>query len=213
MYQPHNYGYNSEYSSPYPSYYTYSQQGNGRPPFPSSLPRFNSFIPQGYADHPRITWGYNVNYPRPFIYYNQQPQVTDDEVLNLEKKDKIENNEKINATNNQTGDELGKQIEDGEKSEIACKSSVSVSNVKEEVSPDRENQCRRKRIRTAFTVKQMKKLEDTFERVQYMVGEERKELAASLGLSDVQVKVWFQNRRIKWRKLMIEKKFVDKSPI
>lgn len=39
-----------------------------------------------------------------------------------------------------------------------------------------------------------------FMRQQYMVGSERTYLAEKLGLSESQVKIWFQNRRIKYRK-------------
>ncbi|OQR78712.1 Homeobox protein Hox-B1-like [Tropilaelaps mercedesae] len=61
-----------------------------------------------------------------------------------------------------------------------------------------------KRIRTIFTPEQLERLEAEFERQQYMVGPERLYLAASLNLSEAQVKVWFQNRRIKWRKTHLE---------
>eukprot|EP00066_Takifugu_rubripes_P001610 XP_003962922.1 PREDICTED: homeobox protein not2-like [Takifugu rubripes] len=61
-----------------------------------------------------------------------------------------------------------------------------------------------KRIRTSFTSEQLSRLEKEFARQQYMVGSERFLLASALQLSEAQVKVWFQNRRIKWRKQSLE---------
>ena len=46
-----------------------------------------------------------------------------------------------------------------------------------------------KRIRTAFSPSQLLKLEQAFEKNQYVVGQERKELAKSLNLSETQVKI------------------------
>jgi len=63
---------------------------------------------------------------------------------------------------------------------------------------------RAKRVRTIFSAEQLERLEAEFARQQYMVGPERLVLAASLRLSESQVKVWFQNRRIKWRKQHLE---------
>ncbi|XP_071506521.1 uncharacterized protein [Diadema antillarum] len=63
---------------------------------------------------------------------------------------------------------------------------------------------RAKRVRTIFTQEQLERLEREFGRQQYMVGTERLYLAAELNLSESQVKVWFQNRRIKWRKQNFE---------
>ena len=57
-----------------------------------------------------------------------------------------------------------------------------------------------KRARTIFTQEQLNALEVEFEKQQYMVGTERTYLAKALGLTESQVKIWFQNRRIKWRK-------------
>ncbi|XP_065069306.1 homeobox protein MOX-1-like [Rhopilema esculentum] len=59
---------------------------------------------------------------------------------------------------------------------------------------------RNKRKRTIFTAEQLDRLEQEFQQQQYVVGQERKYLAVELGLNEIQVKVWFQNRRIKWRK-------------
>jgi hypothetical protein len=57
-----------------------------------------------------------------------------------------------------------------------------------------------KRMRTIFTQEQLDKLEVEFLRQQYMVGSERSYLANKLNLTEAQVKIWFQNRRIKHRK-------------
>ena len=46
-----------------------------------------------------------------------------------------------------------------------------------------------KRIRTAFSPSQLLKLEQAFEKNQYVVGAERKELAKTLNLSETQVGV------------------------
>ncbi|XP_068157383.1 LOW QUALITY PROTEIN: homeotic protein empty spiracles [Drosophila tropicalis] len=61
-----------------------------------------------------------------------------------------------------------------------------------------------KRIRTAFSPSQLLKLEHAFESNQYVVGAERKALAQSLNLSETQVKVWFQNRRTKHKRMQQE---------
>lgn len=50
-----------------------------------------------------------------------------------------------------------------------------------------------------FSNLQRKGLEKRFEVQKYLTKADRHQLAAMLGLSDNQVKVWFQNRRMKWR--------------
>jgi DNA-binding transcriptional regulator YiaG len=64
------------------------------------------------------------------------------------------------------------------------------------------NQINNKRMRTIFTQEQLDALEVEFMRQQYMVGSERSYLANTLNLTESQVKIWFQNRRIKWRKAL-----------
>ncbi|XP_027557723.1 homeobox protein not2-like [Neopelma chrysocephalum] len=66
--------------------------------------------------------------------------------------------------------------------------------------------CKMKRVRTVFKPEQLERLEQEFLKQQYMVGTERVDLAATLHLTETQVKVWFQNRRIKWRKQSMEQK-------
>ncbi|UJR21782.1 hypothetical protein I4U23_024857 [Adineta vaga] len=65
-------------------------------------------------------------------------------------------------------------------------------------------QRKSKRIRTIFTTEQLERLEEEFEKQQYMVGNERSHLAKKLDLSEAQIKIWFQNRRIKWRRQALD---------
>lgn len=81
---------------------------------------------------------------------------------------------------------------------LACSGASPVGGTGASSSP------RAKRVRTIFSAEQLERLEAEFARQQYMVGPERLVLAASLRLSESQVKVWFQNRRIKWRKQHLE---------
>lgn len=57
-----------------------------------------------------------------------------------------------------------------------------------------------RRARTAFTHQQIEALESKFRSARYLSVFERSSLAANLSLSETQVKIWFQNRRTKWKK-------------
>ncbi|XP_055928748.1 homeobox protein EMX1-like [Argiope bruennichi] len=68
-----------------------------------------------------------------------------------------------------------------------------------------------KRIRTAFSASQLMKLEGAFDKNHYVTGNERKQLAESLGLTETQVKVWFQNRRTKQKRQVMEDRERDEK--
>ncbi|XP_078482540.1 uncharacterized protein LOC778572 isoform X2 [Ciona intestinalis] len=53
--------------------------------------------------------------------------------------------------------------------------------------------------RAVFSDNQRKALEKKFQLQKYIGKPDRKKLALKLGLKDSQVKIWFQNRRMKWR--------------
>uniref|UniRef100_H2Z653 Homeobox domain-containing protein n=1 Tax=Ciona savignyi TaxID=51511 RepID=H2Z653_CIOSA len=67
------------------------------------------------------------------------------------------------------------------------------------------NTCKSKKKRnprTVYSNYQLQELHSYFKKVQYLALPERARLAAALGLTQTQVKVWFQNRRSKIKKLL-----------
>ncbi|CAF0833837.1 unnamed protein product [Adineta steineri] len=86
-------------------------------------------------------------------------------------------------------DDLNASISDGDKS----KSSSTSSSTTDKPSKPR-------RARTAFTYEQLVALENKFKQTRYLSVCERLNLALSLSLTETQVKIWFQNRRTKWKK-------------
>ncbi|XP_076069280.1 uncharacterized protein LOC143041343 [Oratosquilla oratoria] len=57
-----------------------------------------------------------------------------------------------------------------------------------------------RRARTAFTYEQLVSLENKFKQTRYLSVCERLNLALALNLTETQIKIWFQNRRTKWKK-------------
>ncbi|UJR13764.1 hypothetical protein I4U23_000774 [Adineta vaga] len=63
---------------------------------------------------------------------------------------------------------------------------------------------RKKKTRTVFSRTQIFQLETTFDRKRYLSSADRANLAQGLQLTEQQVKIWFQNRRNKLKRQIVE---------
>ncbi|XDA80760.1 hypothetical protein R6Z07F_010746 [Ovis aries] len=71
--------------------------------------------------------------------------------------------------------------------------------------PERRPQASTKKLRkprTIYSSLQLQHLNQRFQHTQYLALPERAQLAAQLGLTQTQVKIWFQNKRSKYKKLL-----------
>lgn len=102
--------------------------------------------------------------------------------------DKCEENEKTaqESSNFQESDET--------------KSTTTSKAKRKRNGSERSKEGKPRRARTAFTYEQLVALENKFKSTRYLSVCERLNLALSLSLTETQVKIWFQNRRTKWKK-------------
>ncbi|XP_059673204.1 homeobox protein NANOG-like [Gavia stellata] len=83
----------------------------------------------------------------------------------------------------------------------------SLQKVKEEG----EGVVKKGKNRTAFSQEQLQTLHQRFQSQKYLSPQQIRELAAALGLTYKQVKTWFQNQRMKFKRCQKERQWVEKG--
>ncbi|XP_053556867.1 homeobox protein Nkx-3.2 [Bombina bombina] len=103
-----------------------------------------------------------------------------------------------------------------------CSDCETAASVSDPSPPDEDPKCdkllldapkqRKKRSRAAFSHAQVFELERRFNHQRYLSGPERADLAASLKLTETQVKIWFQNRRYKTKRRQMAADLLATAP-
>ena len=106
------------------------------------------------------------------------------------------------------GGKQGELDEDEEEEEADSPISASSEDESEDkqagaqsTPPEQAKLGGRRRKRTAFTASQLLELEKEFLAKKYLSLNERSDIARLLDLSEMQIKIWFQNRRAKWKRI------------
>ena len=89
---------------------------------------------------------------------------------------------------------------DSEDSDSADENASNTGKKRKRSTDKNGKEGKPRRARTAFTYEQLVALENKFKTTRYLSVCERLNLAMSLSLTETQVKIWFQNRRTKWKK-------------
>nr|XP_021186556.2 muscle-specific homeobox protein tinman [Helicoverpa armigera] len=179
-------------------------------PVPANIePYWNQ---EAYHEH-KIDEYYNYNpychnlYHQNYDQYSEVipvPHATTEPVMRVENDDQ----ESLSMTNSLTGPKrVGSEksictqfsTELLDKSSVLCRKNTKTPT--HDTKPERKDKSAKRKPRILFSQTQVHALEVRFRNQRYLTAPEREQLAVTLNLSPTQVKIWFQNRRYKSKRI------------
>ncbi|KAK3593090.1 hypothetical protein CHS0354_038129 [Potamilus streckersoni] len=94
----------------------------------------------------------------------------------------------------------GNETDEIEDTQEVCETPKDASDMVFRKKASSQVKVKKKKTRTVFSRSQVYQLESAFDMKRYLSSTERSGLAARLNLSETQIKIWFQNRRNKWKR-------------
>ncbi|PZC80684.1 hypothetical protein B5X24_HaOG214085 [Helicoverpa armigera] len=156
----------------------------------------NILDPTKFTGRSEVPLRYDEQYWRPHYDRDDSDSVKDHLQHSDIEADEVETDDQTSNLD----DDILTQSDLDENGDPKSPTSSSSKKGKGGSSRDSKGGTKPRRARTAFTYEQLVSLENKFKTTRYLSVCERLNLALSLSLTETQVKIWFQNRRTKWKK-------------